>query len=206
MLRIGHREIHSQEKKMKKGMIAVALLLAAGAARAEERINFDGRGPAALAAGVQGSGAVPEAPGPEQALKARTVAGKVTVDVAVLEGGALREERLVCGRGERGAAVKDCRRAEDGRMITAADIRSLRLEHYFTPRGLTFRALLGEEESAAKSRYCHNPVKECDAWKTEGKKECVEWSDPTPSGYRKCLAMDWVYYDVCAHYSTYCDD
>ena len=196
---------------MKKELMMAAILIATAAAAAragQNGLDFDGAGPAVTLARTFETAAVqlPEAANPAPAAKSAPVAGKVTIDAAIYDGGTLREESLVCDKGDKGAAVKDCRRRADGSRLTAADIRSLKLEHYFTPRGLSFRAMLGEAESAEKSRYCHNPVKECDAWKTEGKRECTEWSEPTPSGYRKCLAMDWVYYDVCAHYSTYCDD
>lgn len=195
---------------MKKGTIyAAVLVLACGAAAgAEEKgLNFDGRGPAVTLAGALelSRQELPEAAAPVKAAATKQ-AGKVTIDVSLRDGAAVRTESVVCGRGERGAAAKDCRRQEDGRALNAAEIRGLRLENYLQPRGVSFRALLGEAEKAEKSRFCHNIVKECDSWKEKCNKECVEWTEPNQFGYQKCLASDWVCYDVCAHYATYCDD
>lgn len=180
--------------KNMKLIIAAAIMMTAIAANAQGIIiGYDSRIGTGYGLGSSFRDAVADRPAPAPASKpaAAPAVSTITIDIRVIQDSAVKRETLTCAKGDAGAAVKDCRKASDGRLLTAEETQSFRLEAFFEAKGLTFRGQQRKAEGQALEN-CRDTREECAAWKV------VRESSGT-SAVKDA-------YETCASYVKFCND
>lgn len=180
--------------KNMKLIIAAAIMMTAIAANAQGIIiGYDSRVGSGYGLGSSFRDAVADRPAPAPASKpaAATAVSTITIDIRVIQDNAVKRETLTCAKGDAGAAVKNCRKASDGRLLTSAETQAYRLEAFFQGQGMTFRGQLRKAEGQALEN-CRDTREECAAWK-------VVRESSNGSAVKDA-------YETCASYVKFCND
>ena len=180
--------------KNMKLIIAAAIMLTAIAANAQGIIiGYDSRVGTGYGLGSSFRDAVADRPAPAPASRpaAAPAVSTITIDIRVIQDNAVKRETLTCAKGDSGAAVKDCRKASDGRLLTPEETQSFRLEAFFQGQGMTFR---GQQRKAVGQglENCRDTREECSAWK-------VVRETSGASAVKDA-------YETCVSYVKFCND
>jgi hypothetical protein len=197
-----------RDKKIMKMLniaVAAAILAAAAPFARAEGIDFDGKTSkaASFTETMKSSGIQPAAVQAPEKVKLQLPAdqqGGIEIAMTIRRGGAVYEDKLLCLKGDDGAAVKECRKDSDGLELTKADVEAFGVDRFLTAKEPTFAGLI------EKSRYCHDVVEECDRWKTVKEKVCVEYAEDSHGHQGKCIGYEIQYFEECSHYTHYCND
>lgn len=176
-------------------IIAAAIMMGAIAAANAQGIivGYDSRVGTGYGLTSSFRDAVADRPAPAPASKpaAAAAVSTITIDIRVIQDSAVKKETLTCAKGDAGAAVKNCRKASDGRLLTAEETQSFRLEAFFQAQGPTFRGRQRKAEGQALDN-CRDTREECSAWK-------VVRESSGASAVKDA-------YETCVSYVKYCND
>lgn len=180
-------------KNMKLIIAAAIMMTAIAAANAQGiMVGYDSRVGTGYGLTSSFRDAVADRPAPAPASPAAAPAvSTITIDIRVIQDNAVKRETLTCAKGDAGAAVKDCRKASDGRLLTSAETQSFRLEAFFQNQGMTFRGQQRKAEGQALEN-CRDTREECVAWK-------VVRESSNGSAVKDA-------YETCASYVKFCND
>ena len=179
---------------MKKMIITAAIMMSAMAANAQGIIvGYDSRvgNGYGLTSSFRDAVADRPAPAPASRPAAAPAVSTITIDIRVIQDSAVKKETLTCAKGDAGAAVKNCRKASDGRLLTPEETQSFRLEAFFQGQGMTFR---GQQRKAVGQglENCRDTREECSAWK-------VVRETSGASAVKDA-------YETCVSYVKFCND